>query len=85
VLDTSSSRSHLHISSLHGLDVAHAVFVVELSRYDVREDFEFSVRVSWETLARLFMGQLVRIDNVVHGHEGKKGSTQLYSPRLGLR
>lgn len=51
--DTGSTRSHLNVSPLHRLDIAHAVFVAELAGYNVREDLGLSMWVGGEALLRL--------------------------------
>lgn len=53
MLDACPARGHLHIPSLHRLDIAHAVLVAKLARDNVREDLGFSVRMSWEPLVWL--------------------------------
>jgi hypothetical protein len=55
VTDSSTTRSHLHISPLHSLDIAHAVFMTQLAGDDVREDLSLSVRMCGEAFARLFV------------------------------
>jgi len=55
VTDSSTSRSHLDIPSLHSLDIAHAVFMTQLAGDDVREDLGLSVRMCGEAFARLFV------------------------------
>ena len=35
VTDSSTTRSHLNISPLHSLDVAHAVLMAQLAGHDV--------------------------------------------------
>jgi hypothetical protein len=49
--DSRTSRSHLHVSALHCLDVSHAVLVRELARHDVAEDLGLSMRVRGEASA----------------------------------
>jgi hypothetical protein len=56
--DSSTTRSHLHISPDHRLDVAHAIFVAQLAGDDVREDLEFPMRMCWETLTWLISSVL---------------------------